>query len=301
MNRALEIAIINTLRYHNLFDYPLNKLEIYQFLISNLEFRVKDSELKIKISNYLDKLEKKGIVLKEDSLYCLKGREKIIGLRKQREKYSQEKIGIAKNIVQIIKVIPWIKFVGITGALAMDNARVDDDIDLLVITQDNRLWLTRLVIILILELIGKRRRPNNSNKQKAIRNKTKDKICLNMWLDESALSLLEDRQNLFTAHEVIQMKPIWDKDRTYIKFITANLWVKDYLPNSIDITTKNIKYPNIPMSQYYNIVNKFEKIAFQFQHKYMKSKMTNEEVNPHFAFFHPQNRAREILNKFRKG
>ena len=58
-----------------------------------------------------------------------------------------------------------------------------------------------------------------------------DKICLNLWLDETALSLPRNQRNLYTAHEVVQVKPILDRDYTYLKFIIANLWLKNYLPN----------------------------------------------------------------------
>jgi len=258
---------------------------------------IKNQKSKIQIKNLLNDLISNGKVNEKEGYYSIKGREEIIGLRKKRERYSQEKIEIAKNIVQIIKVIPWIKLIGITGALAMRNSGQDDDIDLLIITQDNRLWLTRIILVSLLELLGKRRRPNNGNKQKAISNR----ICLNMWLDESVLSLSKDKQNLFTAHEVVQMKPILNRNYSYEKFINANEWVRKYLPNSLDI--KILRYEDIKGKKDKNsqkFLNFSEKISYYLQYKYMKSKMTNEEVNLHFAFFHPQDRTKEILSKFRK-
>ena len=51
-------------------------------------------------------------------------------------------------------------------------------------------------------------------------------ICLNLWLDESALEIPVDQRNLYTAHELAQMKPRVNKDGTYEKMMWANRWGK---------------------------------------------------------------------------
>ena len=43
------------------------------------------------------------------------------------------------------------------------------------------------------------------------------------------------------------------------------------------------------------ILSQLEKIAYWLQGKYMGPKMTNELVNPHFAFFHPNDKSQFIL------
>jgi hypothetical protein len=117
----------------------------------------------------------------------------------------------------IFRLIPWVKLVALTGARAMNNASLADDIDLMIITAENRLWLTRLLLVILLF-------PWLRRGQKISR-----RLCLNLWLDESALSLKQ--QNLYTAHEICQLKPLYNRDQTYQKFINANLWVKTFLAN----------------------------------------------------------------------
>ncbi|GAG00712.1 unnamed protein product [marine sediment metagenome] len=214
----------------------------------------------------------------------------ILELRKKKEKYSQKKLKIAKKTANFLKFIPWIKVIGITGALAMHNSDKDDDIDFLIITQRDRLWLTRLLIVFFLEILGKRRRPNDK--------KIKDKICLNMFLDEFTLSLSKTKRNLFTAHEIVQMSPIYNKDNTYERFLRANLWVKKYLPNSLKDTSEVARSDSSEVEGSC-ILNLLENLAYQFQSKYMKSKITSERISPHFAFFHPKDRSREILVKYK--
>jgi len=113
--------------------------------------------------------------------------------------------------------------VAVTGNLAMDNAGQDDDIDFLIITTKKRLWLTRLLTNFLVELIANRRRPSDKE--------VKDKICLNMFLDENNLKIPIKEQSLFTAHEICQLKPLWVKNQLYRRFIQENLWLQKFLPN----------------------------------------------------------------------
>jgi hypothetical protein len=215
MSQATANAIVKTLAYADLFDYPLSEQEIFKFLISD------QPVAHTKVQNTLSKSLRK-IILK-NGFYCLKGREKLIILRKKRQKWSQEKVKIAQKLAKWLRLIPWIKMVGVTGALAMNNAQKDDDIDFLIVTAKNRLWLTRLLTVFLVSLLAKRRQPGDT--------KVKDKICLNMFLDEAHLRVPKKEQDLFSAHEVCQLKPILDKDQSYQRFINLNQWVMRFLPN----------------------------------------------------------------------
>lgn len=285
----LQKSILNTLRYHDYFEYALTTKEIWKFLIlRRFKLKAKNSKQQLKFKNFrltLDRLEKEKRIFYKQPYYFLPKRENIVRLRKQREKYSRQKIKIAKKIIKIIKKIPFIKAIAITGALAMNNAKREDDIDIMVITSKNRLWLSRMILLTILQVLGKRRKFGEKE--------VKDKICLNLFLDEFTLSLLKTKRNLWTAHEIVQAKAILSKNNTWESFLVANMWVKNYLPNSI----KNYE-SGIMNQEYFNkdlfLLNLLNRFAFQLQYKFMKSKITNEDISLHFAFFHPINRASEF-------
>lgn len=212
--KNLEESVLKTLAYADVFNYPLKKDEVWRFLIS----RTSQSEPKVlRMLSACPKISQKG------DFYFLKGRKKNVNLRKKKEGWSQKKIKIAKKTARWFKIIPWVKMVGVSGALAMSNAHKDDDIDFLIIAQKNRLWLTRLLVVLATEALGKRRRPNDKQ--------FKDKICLNMFLAEDELAISQKERDLFSAHEVVQLKPIWERNNSYQKFIRKNQWVKKYLAN----------------------------------------------------------------------
>ena len=104
--------------------------------------------------------------------------------------------------------------VALTGALAMRNAAAgDDDLDYLIVTAANRVWVARAFAIVLVRLV----------KLHGV------VICPNYVLAEDALS--QEQTDLFVAHEVAQMIPIYG-DVLYQRFREANRWVEDSLPNA---------------------------------------------------------------------
>lgn len=282
----LEEAILRTLIYAGIFDYPLDSTELYRFLITEEPLTPLD----------FDKLLPRIVtndsrISTNENCFFLKGREKLVALRKNRERWSQEKFLLAQKIGQKLKLIPWVKLVGVTGALAVKNAARDDDIDLLIVAGSGRLWSTRLLAVLLMELMGVRRRP----KEKDSRNK----ICLNLFLDENHLVIPVKERNLYTAHEVVQMKPLWEKQDTYNEFLWENRWARTYLPNGID--TKMLEYYGIKRrkGKSLNICLDFlETIAYKIQLVYMKPRKTVERVSENRAFFHPEDCSGWVMGEY---
>lgn len=208
-------SIPRTLAYADVFDFPLTAREVWQYLIT---------DKKIGLEEIKDELERPNNLFSTNGEYFfLKSRQMIVKVRKKRGRWSREKFKIAKRVANWLRLIPTIKMVGITGALAMNNSDKDDDIDFLIVTAKNRLWLTRLLTVFLVGLAAKRRRPGDQD--------FCDKICLNMFLDEDHLEVPKKEQDLFSAHEVLQLKPIWDKKGIYDKFVSQNQWVKKFLAN----------------------------------------------------------------------
>lgn len=229
----------------------------------------------------------------ESKFYFLKGRQRILSLRRKRKKWSQEKIKIAKKVAERLKLIPSIKLVGITGALAMNNSAKDDDIDFLIVSAKDRLWLTRILALLLIEVTGKRRRQGDMD--------VKDKICPNIFLEEEHLSLPGEERNLFIAHEVVQMKALWGRDDIYKKFLWENRWIKKFLPNFLD--TKILRYKDIKKKSQKSpniFFNFLERASYKFQLSYMKARITTEKVEPYRAFFHPKDLSGWVLEEYKK-
>ncbi len=181
--------------------------------------------------------------------------------------------------------------VALSGARAMNNASLADDIDLMIIAAENRLWLTRLLVSFLLF-------PWLRRGQKISR-----RLCLNLWLDESALVI--KTQNLYTAHEICQLKPLYNRDATYQKFINDNLWVKNYLANWIpeqghSLTGDPAEKRSVLEAKLRGrtLLDFLDFLSFKLQYAYMKPKMTRERIGRHYAFFHPRPTGEIVLKKY---
>lgn len=211
---------------------------------------------------------------------------KLWAIRKIREKYSQEKFNQAIEIIPLLKLIPTIEAIFLTGSVAAKNAKKTADIDLMIITSTNTAWLTRAVVFIILKIIKKFKNP----------------LCPNIFLDLNHLEI--KNKNLYTAHEILQAKCLYDKSNINFLWLEKNKWTKDYLPRAhkmnYELSIKNYGYKK-KHNTYFIIHNSlviFELIAFLFQYLYMKRKITNERVGWGYAFFHPNDFSEKVLKRF---
>jgi len=206
-------------------------------------------------------------------------------VRHKREIWSKKKMEFAKRIGWWFRFVPTISLVGVTGGLAMANAKKQDDIDLFFVTKKGTLWVSRLVTTLIAELLGVRRRPKDT--------KVMNKVCLNMFMAEDAAALPPKERDLFAAHEVLQMVPLWERDGTYQKFLAANSWVKKFLPNAwkekyeminVQCTMRGIR---VFLDIVHFTLRIIEPIARFVQLWYMRNRRTNEVISGSIIRFHP--------------
>lgn len=282
-----ERSILKTLLYADIFNYPLTKNQVWKFLISEEKIN------KTFLFNNLKNIKK--IIDFKDGYFFLKGKKELIYLRKENEKESSIKLKKAKKIAQIVFYIPSIKLIGVSGALSMKNSDANDDIDFFVVSENNLAWTTRLLSIIILSLLGVYRTRKTQN--------IKDKICLNMIIDESNLHFKKPVQNLYTAHEVIQIIPLFTRNNTYKKFIKENGWYKKFLPNATS-------YKNLHMDKSQNIfeilllvifkILSIEKILRFLQRKYMEKNVTRETIESGFIALHPFDYKSFVLNNYNK-
>lgn len=250
-------------RYHAIFDFQLVKSDLPKWL-------AKGDRLATDIATRKDKK------------------------RIEREKISQKKLQIAEKAASVLEKIPSVKFVGVTGALAMMNAKKESDIDLLLIAQTNTLWLTRILAHFVLKLANyELRKPHDKNEE--------DKLCLNAWLDESDLIWPKKDRNIYTAHEIAQITPLVNKNSTYEEFLNKNKWLLNYWPNSINYNhiTEAVNAGNKKKQSSFLFVLYilFEKAAFGMQYMYMRRKVTREVITPTRALFHPRDWGQVVTKK----
>ncbi len=214
---TLEQAILQTVAYVDMYDFPLTMAEIHQYLIAK-KASFADVEQALKSSDLINhRLGKKG------DYYFLAGRDDIVDIRRQRTQASKALWPHARYYGRLISALPYVSMVAVTGSLAVDNIDTQADIDYLIVTDIGRLWLCRAMSIVLVRQAARRGIV----------------LCPNYFLSEQALSFPE--RNLYTAHEIVQMVPLSGMI-IYDRLLTANRWVKKYLPNS-GIISRSVTNP----------------------------------------------------------
>jgi hypothetical protein len=223
----IERAILETLAYSDIFDYPLQLEELRRYLPVKVGMQ--------QLSEVLDRI--KVQVQKKDGFYFLAGRGEIVETRQQRQIYSERLLAPALRYGRMLGSLPFVRMAALTGSLAVMNGSDKADFDYLLVMVPGSLWTGRALAVTlgrIIRLSGRR-------------------ICVNLLLSENALAW--QKHDLYSAHEICQMIPITGMD-IYHRFRLANTWTESFLPNAGLSAPDLVKTP--PQNQLSNIQRMIE-------------------------------------------
>ncbi|OGK39493.1 hypothetical protein A3F34_00835 [Candidatus Roizmanbacteria bacterium RIFCSPHIGHO2_12_FULL_44_10] len=233
-NRPLEQAIIETLSYFVYFGFAPSFVEIYCYI------SIKTS--KKRLEKVLGSMEGKKLLvsgqdkLNNESVYTLRGHRMSINNRHIRKGQTEKELKKLQKFIKLLAKFPQIQLIGISGSCAMGNAETKDDVDFFIITAPKRMWTGRVIGLFIANVMGARRKRGQVT--------VRDLACLNMFFDGRNISVPKYKRNLYTAHEVVQMKPVFSHHAEAQKFLQKNRWISHYFPNY-----------TIPTSRYQSVGN----------------------------------------------
>lgn len=286
MNISTRDSLLAAVLYADVFDASLRWDEV-------ILWRVGRRGVAVSLPSPLKRIWAKGA-----SFIVLPGRTGLVGIHRRRELVAQAKWAIANKAAHVLRFVPTIQLVGVTGGLALNNARASDDIDFFCLTSRGTLWTSRLLATLLLDALGMRRKPNQRN--------VANRICLNMFMQEGSFALSKKERDLFAAHEVLHMVPLWKKGNVYVQFLEANRWARAFLPNAWEKTIRMAKKEQTKHanSVFVNLINFvlrfFEPAAKSFELWYMHNKRTTEIVGAGVLRFHPKDARVWVLRDFRR-
>jgi len=213
-----EKAIIATISYFDIFNYPLTLVEVNKWL-----YRYANSSYS-ELLKTLEGENLKGIIEARNGFYFMRGRQEIIKTRLWRYQIAEPKFRIALKTAGWLRYLAFIKSIAVCNNLGFNNSVSDGDIDFFIITRRGRLWWSRLVVTLWVALMGIRRHGN----------KVVNRICLSFYLADDHLDLSDvalQPTDTYLSYWISTLAPIYNRDSTYQNFLSGNVWLKNDLPN----------------------------------------------------------------------
>ena len=293
----LKNNIARTLLYYDIFSHPLKDCELFAFLPQN-------SMTEEEFENALNKLasDDNSIFAGKNGYYYIKPKESSIFIRAERENYSRKMWKRAALVTHIIKRFPYVRAITVTGSLSKNSSDESSDLDFMIITAKNRLWISRTSLMLFKKIFLL-----NSYKY----------FCINYFIAENSMEIEE--KNIFTATEIAHIKSTFNSDLTD-EFIRTNSWIKKFFPNyilcdhrlhSAGYKINNNKSRLQKISEFFLngtagtwLNNYFKKITVNHWKK-RYSQLKEEERNHMFkstetvSKTHPLNMQKKILNMYR--
>ncbi len=206
--RSVDEAVLRTVLYADIFDYPLKPGEIHHYL---MEYTATPEIVQAALENSTWLADR---VTRVNGYVTLKDRATIGPIRDERQRRSAALWPFARRWAYTVGCLPFVRMVGLTGALAVNNSPPEDDIDLLIVTAPGRVWLARALAVGLVYLA---------------RWLDGVVLCPNYVLAQTALA--QDKRDLFTAHDLAQMVPIVGHP-VYDELRAANPWLAHYLPHA---------------------------------------------------------------------
>jgi len=203
-------AILRLVSYADLYDFAPSLKEICEDLPWD---SIDESLVKSCIENSTCDFP---LEVSDDGFLHLKGKGQLVNLRSLRGEISKNILDKHKKDLNRLANLPYVRAIILSGAMAFENASEDDDIDLFLIVQSNRLWLVDLYNLLVIRIWN----------EKILRRKRS--ICPNYIVEDVSMRLSE--RDFLTAHQIKHMQPLYDEG-CWSDFIDANDWVSDYFPS----------------------------------------------------------------------
>ena len=203
--RPQELAVVQSVIYASLFEYPLTLDQLHATLVGVRASR--DTIAAWWLAS--DRLQ--SAVEHRDGWYFPTGRSDLVATRARREALSRELLDRDRQILSLVAGMPFVRMVALSGSLAHLNAEGSADLDLFVITAPKRVWSVTVTALMLSKLLGWRKR-----------------LCMNYVVSEAAMTIAPE--DLFSANQIIHLRPITGQ-AVFERFVGSNAFVRNFYPN----------------------------------------------------------------------
>lgn len=301
---TVEQTIYNTVRYFDLFDQPVTAVQLWQWQLGAEQ----PSSLAVSRSA-AEKSVVTGALETRDGWYFLPGRSELPHTWLRRHALAQQKWKLTRRIVWWLKYMPFVRMIAMSGSLAAGNTRVTSDLDLFVIARAKRIWLARLGLLVVTEILGRRRRHWDRS--------APDKVCLNHYVTDDSLCVVPAIRNVYTA--VLYRSLISLTGHPWREqFLAVNTaWIKEYAGGNagIDVPTRHAVAIGSLGQMIRNTLEAIAceplfdwlEIAAEYMQRLVILRHTRPEragrivINNHELAFHPDTKVPSLLARYYRG
>jgi hypothetical protein len=178
-----ELAIARSVIYASLFDYPLTLEQVHQTLLES------DQTTQQILATYGSSEMLQAMVEYREGFFFPRGRRELVAERRLREARSHVFLARHRRLLALVCALPYVRMVALSGSIAHLNLEGGGDLDLFIVTRGCRVWSVTVAVLILARLMRRRRI-----------------VCANFVIADSQLPL--EQQDLFTANQVIHLKPL---------------------------------------------------------------------------------------------
>ena len=200
-----ELAIARTVIYASLFEYPLTLDQLRRALVESDQ-----TEAEI-VSTYYSSEQLPAIVEYRDGFFFPAGQRELVACRREREARSRAFLERHQRLLRFVCAIPYTRMVALSGSIAHLNLEGGGDLDLFMVTRGRHVWSVTVAVLVLSKLLRRRRI-----------------LCANFVLSDTHLAFAQ--QDLFTANQVIHLRPIVGAD-LLDDILAANPFIERLYPN----------------------------------------------------------------------
>lgn len=291
---SLPQAILATLHYFELLDFPLTIEELERYLYGW-------SAPADAISDALAELPQ---VHHGHGFYFFEGRQEIAELRKEKQKIADAMWQRVERFRFLFALCPYVRMAAVCNTLAYGNVKETSDIDLFIIAKNGRLATARFFMKIFTHLFGAR----------VHHEKIAGRFCLSFFVTERALNLEPLAKHNFDPHLayfVATAVPIFGES-AYRDWLKANEeWVGRYFKRTLLPRTARLKENFIARglrffleSFLFLFGNRLENFLYEWQMKRdgeRHKKIPHSKgivINRNIFKFHENDPREEIAKKF---
>lgn len=198
-----QLDLIDAAIYADVFDCAVTAEEMWRY-----------SRVRIDRERLLELLEADPalgrLITERGGLYCLRGREQLLDGRAARQSRARDLQRRARRVAGMLRHLPFVRGLLLTGSAGADDAPAGADLDLLVLVEPNRLGTAFALFGTLSRLLGR------------------ELFCPNHYVATDALGL-DGRRDIYVAHELAQARPL---SGCAHELCASNRWVAELLPNA---------------------------------------------------------------------